>query len=278
MTSSARNLVLVTGASGLIGGIAARALSQKYRVRALNRRAAPPYETVQADIADFASMRPAFEGVHTVVHMSAALGEVTFQDLVRVNIQGLFNVFEASRLADVKRVVIASSGAANGGYQEAEPYRSLNAWSHPDIAGVAARLKRERTANGGGPARDLSRPWPFLTHNDTVRPLRFYGWSKASGELLGRTFHDMYGLPVICIRIGSVLKDDVPVPGRVATYLSHRDIAQMIVKCVEAPESVGSDISYAVSDNGARFRDIAHARDMLGYAPMDGILDWQAAR
>ena len=40
MTSSAGKLVLVTGASGLIGGIAARALSQKHRVRALNRRAA----------------------------------------------------------------------------------------------------------------------------------------------------------------------------------------------------------------------------------------------
>ena len=278
MTSSARNLVLVTGASGLIGGIAARALSQKHRVRTLNRRAAPPYETVQADVADFAAMRPAFDGVQTVVHMSAALGEVTFQDLVRVNIQGLFNVFEASRLAGVKRVVIASSGAANGGYQEEEPYVSLNAWTHPDIPGVAARLKRERAANGGGPARDLSRPWPLLTHRDTVRPLRFYGWSKASGELLGRTFHDMYGLPVICIRIGSVLKDDRPVPGRVATYLSHRDIAQMIVKCVEAPESVGYDIFYAVSDNAARFRDIAHPRDILSYVPQDGILDWQPAR
>jgi nucleoside-diphosphate-sugar epimerase len=278
MTEDHKRLVLVTGASGLIGGLAAEALSHKYRVRALNRRPAPPYETVRADIADFAAMRPAFEGVHTVVHLSAALGEVAFHDFVRVNIVGLYNVFEASRQAGVKRAVIASSGAANGGYQEEEPYQSLNAWSHPDISQVAARLIRERAADRGSPGRDTSRPWPLLTHRDTVRPLGFYGWSKAAGELLGRTFHDTYGLSVICIRFGSVVKDDVPPPGRVATYLSHRDAAQMVVKCVEAPQSVGFDIFYAVSDNAARFRDISHPQEVIGFVPQDGVIEWPPAR
>lgn len=278
MTENHKRLILITGASGLIGGLAAKALSDRYRVRALNRRPAPPYETVRADIAGFAAMRPAFDGVHTVVHMAAALGEVPFHDLARVNIVGLYNVLEASRQAGVKRIVIASSGAANGGYQEEEPYKSLNAWSHPDIPQVAARLKRERAARRKGSGSDASRPWPLLTHTDTVRPLRFYGWSKAAGELLGRTFHDMYGLSVICIRFGSVLKDDVPPPGRAATYLSHRDAAQMVVKCVEAPASVRFDIFYAVSDNAARFRDISHPQEVVGFVPQDGITEWPPAR
>ncbi len=278
MTTSTRRLALVTGASGLIGGIAARALLQDYRVRALNRRPAPPYETVQADIADFAAMRPAFEGVDTVVHMSAALGQVTFAETVRVNVTGLHNVLESCRQAGVKRAVIASSGAANGGYQEEEPFKSLNDWSHPGIAAVAARLKKERAASGGGPAIDLSRPWPLLTHKDTVRPLRDYGWSKAAGELMGRQFYDMYGLSVVCIRIGSVLKDDIPPPARAATYLSHRDAEQMVMKCVAASASVGFDIFYALSDNAARFRDLAHAREVIGFVPQDGILEWPPAR
>ena len=50
--------VLVTGMSGLIGGIIGRDLATTHTVRALNRSAVPDVDCVQADIADFEAIRP----------------------------------------------------------------------------------------------------------------------------------------------------------------------------------------------------------------------------
>ena len=62
--------------------------------------------------------------------------------------------------------------------------------------------------------------------------------------------------------------------GEAAVYLSHRDAAQIVRRCVEAPDSVSFDIMYGVSDNFTRFRDIEHAKEVVGYAPQDGIKSW----
>ena len=47
------------------------------------------------------------------------------------------------------------------------------------------------------------------------------------------------------------------------------DSAQMIERCIDAPESVRFDIFYVVSNNRWRHRDIEHARLMVGYEPQD---------
>jgi len=75
-------------------------------------------------------------------------------------------------------------------------------------------------------------------------------------------------MSIICLRIGGVGARDVVngVRGR-SIYCSHADMAQMAVKCVEAPSSVRFDIFYVVSNNKYGYRDISHARDMVGYEP-----------
>ena len=64
--------ILVTGMSGLIGGAVRERLQSPYQLTALNRSLVPGVTTVQADIADFDAIRPAFENQQTVVHLAAS--------------------------------------------------------------------------------------------------------------------------------------------------------------------------------------------------------------
>ena len=67
--------VLITGMSGLIGGVLRRHLEGVggYDLTALNRRAVDGVKCYQADLADLARIRPAFEGQDIVVHHEAQL-------------------------------------------------------------------------------------------------------------------------------------------------------------------------------------------------------------
>lgn len=244
--------ILVTGMSGLIGGLVGRALARNNTVRALNRRAVAGVESVQADINDYDAIRPAFEGVDTVVHMSAYLGP-DVEGQLTTNIRGTYNVFEAARGAGVRRIIFGSSGATAAGYEKVEPFRSM----------VEARWE------------DVPHPRPTIDHTVPVSPRGVYGAVKVFGEALGRAYSDEFGISVICIRIGRVVAEDRPRDAlHAARYLSHRDIVQMVERCVDAPEPVRFDVFYAVSDNRGRYRDIDHAREVVGYVPLDGIRDW----
>src|SRR6266403_3206657 len=101
--------ILITGLSGLIGRALRKHVEGKYTLRALNRRAVPGVETHQADLGDLAAIQPVFRDVDTVVHLAAAAGDMHAADvLMRSNVVGAFNVFEAARSAGVKRVIFAS--------------------------------------------------------------------------------------------------------------------------------------------------------------------------
>lgn len=242
--------ILVTGMSGLIGGLAGRKLAEKYEVRALNRRAVDGVETIQADITDLKAIRPAFEDIDTVVHMAAYLGDSNSTQQISVNVWGTYNVFEAARESGVQRVVFGSSGAIMHNYERDEPFTAL----------VEARYA------------DVPKPGPLLTHISPVRPNSLYGCAKVWGEALGRYYSEEHNMSVLCIRLGRVTQEDRPNDARhAAVYLSHRDAVQIVERCVEAPDDVKFDIFYGVSDNRARFRDISHARKVIGYVPQDGI-------
>ena len=95
--------VLVTGMSGLIGGIVGRHLaSLGHEIRALNRQPVEGFETVQADITDYDAIRSAFSGIDTVIHLAAHLGHDD-QSEINVNIVGTYNVFKAAGDAGVRR-------------------------------------------------------------------------------------------------------------------------------------------------------------------------------
>jgi nucleoside-diphosphate-sugar epimerase len=256
MSGRVRRL-LITGMSGLIGGLVGATLAKRYEVRALNRRTVPGFPTFVADISDFDAIRPAFEGVHTVIHLAACVTDLDdFQKQLATNIIGTYNIFEAARLAGVKRIVYGGSGAAVQGYEREEPI----------LAMVQARYA------------DFVTPRPILTHLSPLRPVNIYGCAKIWGEALGRLYSDIHKLSVLCIRIGRVVEEDRPRDARhAAVYFGHRDVVQMFERCVEAPESLKFDIFYGVSNNRARFRDLEYARDVIGYEPQGGIQDWPEA-
>ena len=118
---AARRL-LVTGLSGLIGGALRKHLGTAYALRGLNRRPVPGVECHLADLADLSAIEPAFKDIDTVVHLGAAAGdEKTPDDLLRSNVIGTYNVFEAARRAGVARVVFASTGATVAGWEREPP-------------------------------------------------------------------------------------------------------------------------------------------------------------
>ena len=181
--------LLVTGLSGLIGGALHEHLGGRYPLRALNRRPIPGVECHQADVGDLDAIQPAFEGVDTVVHLGAVAGDHHAPaDILRANVIGTYNVFEAARRAGVKRVIFASSGATVSGWEREPPLSHV-------VSGEYDRLGS----------------WSPLTHETPLRPSGLYGASKAWGEALARTYSDSHGISMICLRIGRVREEDRPI-------------------------------------------------------------------
>ena len=118
--------VLVTGLSGLIGGLLLESSASEYSLSALNRSRVEGVPCLQADIRDVDAIQPAFEGQDVVVHLSAiARASVSWEEALETNLIGTYNVFEAARRAGVKQVIFASSGAAITNWERDEPYKSL---------------------------------------------------------------------------------------------------------------------------------------------------------
>ena len=67
--------ILVTGMSGLIGGLVRARLGGDAELTALNRQAVEGVPTTRADLADYDAIRPAFDGQDVVVHLAAKAGD-----------------------------------------------------------------------------------------------------------------------------------------------------------------------------------------------------------
>jgi len=120
-------MILVTGATGLVGTHLLRRLVQSgQKVRAIYRSAIPSsdisakVEWVQADILDIISLEQAMQHIDQVYHCAAIVSFNPGQKktLHHVNIQGTANVVNAALNAGVKKMVFMSSVAALGRIRE----------------------------------------------------------------------------------------------------------------------------------------------------------------
>ena len=241
--------VLITGMSGLIGGLLRRRLESAggYELRALNRSAVEGVECHRADIADLEAIRPAFQGIDVVVHLAAYLGDDAWEGQLAGNVIGTYNVYEAARQAGVDRVVFASSGNAIRGFELVPPYDAIAAGRYDDVP----------------------EDFPKVTH-EMVRPSGIYGAAKVWGEALGRHFSDVYGISALCVRIGAVPPENRPRnPRDFPVFLSHGDVVQILQLCIDAPDDLRYDIFLATSRNRWGYRDLEHPRQVLGYEPRD---------
>lgn len=247
--------VLVTGMSGLIGESVRRRLEGRFHLRALNRRPVHGVETHRADIGDLEAILPGFRDVDAVVHLAAnvagAEGTPGWEAVLRANVVGTYNVFEAARRSGVKRVIYASSGATVSRIEREPPFAALAAGRYDEVA-----------------------EWPILTHESPTHPNGLYGCSKIWGEALARHFADTTPMSMICLRIGHVSVEDRPVkPREFSVWCSRRDIAQAVEKSLTAPDHVRFDVFFITSDNQWGYRDTTHARAVLGYVPEDRAED-----
>jgi uronate dehydrogenase len=206
--------IMITGAAGKIGSVLRNALRGSYpliRLLDIAPLGAPENgeEVCAVDIRDAAALEKAMAGIDCVVHLAGMAVEAPWEQVLPLNIEGCYNVFEAARRSGVKRIVFASSNHAIGFH------------------------RRER----------------FIDTNVVPRPDTRYGVSKVFGEALGRLYADKYGLSVACLRIGSFLTPDRPTDARqLLTWISHRDMVQLVRRCIDHPD-YHFVIVYGVSNN-----------------------------
>ncbi len=232
-----RRLILITGAAGMIGKQLQGYLRDRYRLRLMYHRTVLPAvgddEIIVGDVRDLPTVERAVDGVEAVVHLAGdPKVDATFESVIENNIRGTYNVYEAARRHGKPRVVFASTNHVAGWYEVLKMY---------------------------------------VTPEMPVRPDGYYGASKAFGEALGRWYSDAFGLPVICLRIGSYL--DRPQNVRnLSTWLSPRDMAQLTWRSIESNIPFG--IFYAISGNTRRYWDITATQQILGYEPEDNAEDY----
>ena len=255
MSHEPQRRVLVTGAEGTIGTAVRDFLADRYELRSLTRAAAPFPSTV-ADIADLESIAPAFGGVDAVVHLAAAASVSSpWEEILASNLAGTYNVFESAARSGVRRIVFASSNHVIG-MDEIDSAPALYDIGDPRVFDETAEL----------------------------RPDSLYGVSKIYGEALARYYVERRGLTAVCLRIGTVRADDDPratdvVPEPLerltdeerrlrirATWLSRHDAAALIAAAIEAPVTFG--VVYGISNNPRQFWSLDAAR-RLGYDPRD---------
>lgn len=124
--------VLVTGASGRLGGYVVRELAERYEIVLTSRREPPEelsgFRWVQGDLACFEDCQRMVEGVEAIQHLGAQPGptdlpgararatETTtpFDATFRTNMLGTYYLMQAAVEAGVKTVVMAGSNCALG--------------------------------------------------------------------------------------------------------------------------------------------------------------------
>ncbi|MFI2782081.1 NAD-dependent epimerase/dehydratase family protein [Streptomyces sp. ALB3] len=224
--------VLLTGAAGGLGTLMRGLLpAYGYDLRLFD---VAPIEgepgAVTADLGDKAALREAVRGVDAVIHLAGISLESSFDKILRSNIEGTYNLYEAAREEGVGRIVFASSNHAIG--------------------------YTPRPLDGD----------PLIPVDTPRRPDTFYGLSKSFGEDLAQFYWDKHGVETVSVRIGSCFMEPTSVR-MLSVWMSPGDGARLFHAALTA-EDVRHTVVYGSSDNTRLWWDLTTARS-LGYEPQD---------
>ena len=267
----AKRRVVITGAAGYVGQRMFKELAERWDVvpidvSATTRGGEKVAGLVVADLTNpnRNQYRQHFRGADAVIHLgyvrAPGMDATTWQEnndakfwAEHQNVALAYNVYRVALEEGVRRVVVASSNHA------ADYYERLVWDGRVDM----------------------------VTPEMPPRSDNWYGWSKASYELLGFVFAtgkvDGRKLEVVQWRIGGPRDDDIDhvKPGDIPTmhralgaYLSARDQTQQAIRMVETEDITDDNgipflIVYGISGNTHRFWSLASARRKLGYQPED---------
>ena len=239
------DLVLLTGVSGFIAKhIALKLLNAGYAVRGTLRRmdradevraALAPYLTehsgeltfVQADLESDAGWAEAFQGVAALVHTASPFPGTQPKDpaqVIRPAVEGTERVLKAAAAAGVTRVVLTSSTVAVLNEAKPDTLQDEADWCDTHLPTTTpyakAKTLAERAAWEIAKARGLK-----LT---TINP----------GLVFGPPLDEHYGTSLALVE--RILKGRDPMMPLVGQpVVDVRDVAEMHLRALERPETVG---------------------------------------
>ena len=117
----------------------------------------------------------------------------------------------------------------------------------------------------------------MMTHEMPLRPAGLYGASKIWGEAHRAPLRRRVR-PVGDSASGSAVceaEDRAASAREFSVLCSQRDVVRMLELCIAAPATLSFDVFYAVSDNRWGYRDLEHARAVLGFEPRDRAEDYR---
>ena len=80
----------------------------------------------------------------------------------------------------------------------------------------------------------------------------------------------------LAIRVGAYISDDLKkkvclTRDNFDYVISQRDLAQLIYRCIMAPDKIRYGILAGISDNNNKYMDLKYTKKLVGYKPQDNV-------